>query len=258
MIPKIFHYIYLKGEKTNQFSLTHYLSIKSNIEVNKPEIVYFHCNEEPKNSCWFDKIKSHLQIVPTELISDYKGKTITRLSHQADILKVTLMNTVGGIYSDLDSIATNPLPEEYFTYDKPILTLEMNEARSELVGITAGFMMSPGHSDFFDKILDSYSEYDTNCSHGEFAIQRPLKIFLDNPELIHPRPAQDWIGIHFNRTEMAHLFLHKRLELIENSYQIHLWENITWDRFLKPMTVEHIQTVDTTFTLIARPFIKDL
>ena len=54
MIPNIIHFIFGMASDFGgmPFSLVNYLAIKSAIEVNKPDAVFFHYEFEPKGTWW--------------------------------------------------------------------------------------------------------------------------------------------------------------------------------------------------------------
>jgi hypothetical protein len=46
--------------------------------------------------------------------------------------------------------------------------------------------------------------------------------------------------------------LFERTKVFPHAYLHHLWETLSWDRYLQHLTPEGIRTLDTTYNLIAR------
>ena len=67
MIPNIFHFCFIIEKDSNSmpFSLVHYLAIKSANDVNKPEIINFYYNHEPKGE-WWERSKELVNLIKVE------------------------------------------------------------------------------------------------------------------------------------------------------------------------------------------------
>jgi hypothetical protein len=100
-IPNIFHFMYDSSRQDDLYEYE-YFSIKSVFEINKPDKIYFHYNNEPKGKLW-DKIKKILTLNRTNIeLSVNKTKYIF-------IFKILLK--FGGIYLELKSLCINAMKE---------------------------------------------------------------------------------------------------------------------------------------------------
>jgi mannosyltransferase OCH1-like enzyme len=107
-IPNIMHYVFGLEEQTEPFAFVYYLSILSNIKINKPRIIYFHYQYMPYGE-WWDKIKDHLTLNYVSVSEcAWKNKPIYKTAHKADKIRMEMLYTYGGIYMDIDTITYRP------------------------------------------------------------------------------------------------------------------------------------------------------
>ena len=92
MIPNIFHFIFgLKEDFGGKpFNLSHYIAIKSAIEINQPTKVYFYCTYEPDNE-WFEKIRNHIDIIKVDPPTQIFGNKLYHVAHQADVIRLEML-----------------------------------------------------------------------------------------------------------------------------------------------------------------------
>lgn len=259
MIPKILHFIYFReNKKSFPFMMSHYLSMKSNIEVLKPEKVMFWTNDAPYERNWFRQILTEygekIEIKHTAIISEYKGRHIPHLSHSADVMKALIVRDFGGIYSDLDSIAINPFPDDFYNSNVPIMCPEV--FKNEMLGLCMGFFLAPLGSKFFELILDEYADYTPNCEWGEYAVIRPLKIYNENKDLVRVLSEKSFEPIYLNYPDREDMFHLDRFNRVKDAYQVHLWENINKNtlKYLSPRTIKE---TNSTFAQVTRRFLPE-
>jgi len=76
-VPRVFHFVFGLRPQTVPFHLVYYICLKSCLEVNKPETILFHYQNEPWGR-WWDRIKPLLtlrQISPNRFIESYQYRT---------------------------------------------------------------------------------------------------------------------------------------------------------------------------------------
>jgi hypothetical protein len=113
MIPNIFHFILFKpiGDSGGRpFSLSHYLSIKSAMEVNQPDAIFFHYDTEPSGQ-WWEKAKRLIILNKMKAPETFMGSPLHHVAHKADVVRLQLLKEIGGIYLDLDTICVKPMKE---------------------------------------------------------------------------------------------------------------------------------------------------
>src|SRR3990172_7478895 len=104
MIPNVFHFLF--GFKPNDpFLLYHYLTIASAIKHNQPDAVHVWIHHEPRGEWWQRAVKLPLveihAITPPVAIF---GNPLLHYAHQADIVRLQVIEKYGGIYLDIDTI----------------------------------------------------------------------------------------------------------------------------------------------------------
>ena len=124
MIPNIFHFCYGLAEDFGgkPFSLVHFLAVKSALEVNRPDEIFFYYKYEPKGE-WWDKTKkivTMVKVIPPDMIF---GNELVHVAHKADILRLNILIEKGGIYLDLDTINDAPIISRFLILIYWILTI---------------------------------------------------------------------------------------------------------------------------------------
>ena len=79
-IPNIIHFVYGFKKQDKEFDLYKYLSIKSAIDVNNPDKVYFHYKNEPYGKYW-DKIKKYLILEYVQAPVEIYGNELLHYAH---------------------------------------------------------------------------------------------------------------------------------------------------------------------------------
>jgi len=106
MIPNIYHILFNK--KNNDIDIISFFSIKSIIEINNPDTIYFYYDYLPEGNLW-EKIKFKLTvkkiIIPKKFINN--EEEYFNLYKYAIIFKE--LRDYGGIYIDINSICINPI-----------------------------------------------------------------------------------------------------------------------------------------------------
>ena len=88
MIPNVFHFIFGLSDDFGgkPFNLPHYLAIKSSIQVNNPDKVYFYYKHLPQSK-WFEKIKDQIELVKVDPPNQIFNNPLYHVAHQADIIR---------------------------------------------------------------------------------------------------------------------------------------------------------------------------
>lgn len=122
MIPKVFHFIWIN--RGREFGYEEYLSILSKILIyqseyryilwtNNPDMDFYHKSEllnkglEVKNL--FHEVTRLDPVKTPELWTYWDAEC--GLPFECDYYRMYLLNKLGGIYSDLDSMSVNKIPE---------------------------------------------------------------------------------------------------------------------------------------------------
>lgn len=247
-IPNIFHFVFGLAEQTEEFNLIHYLSLKSCIEVNNPDMINFYYKYEPFGKYW-DMIKPKLNLIEVEPPTEIYGIPIKHYAHQADIIRLQVLIEDGGVYADIDTLFINPYPDELFSHDF-VMGKQGNE------GLCNALMMSAPYSYFTQKWLHDHQFCFKGGAPGStgwctHSVYYPLKLSKENPNDIHIESPSSFFKLLYHQEDLYKLFK-EDIELSDSVYSMHLWETVSWDNYLSELTPEKIKNEDTTFNKIVR------
>jgi hypothetical protein len=271
MIPNILHFIYLKNPKSignKNFGLTHFLSIKSAIEINKPEKAFLHYNEEQPGEFWkMAKLLCQTKIV--KLPSQIFGVPISHIAHSADILKYQILLETGGIYLDTDIIHKKPMTE--LLSHKFVLGRQGFPGFEGVNGFCNAVILSKPNSEFLQKWLEGYDPKNSIAPfvgfrstgyddfYSEMSSEYPhflAEIMLrENPGIIHIEPNSSFFYPMYNNSGLKMLF--EENHDFPAAFCHHFWESAAKD-YLEKLTIDQIRTVDTTYNSLARNFLGNL
>lgn len=248
-IPNIIHFVYGFKPQDTEFSLFKYIAIESAIKLNKPNCVYFHYKYEP-HGYWWDLIKPCLKmnhIDPPKMIFD---KPVTKFAHQADIIRLKMLNEMGGIYLDIDTICLKPF-KDFMKYDF-VMGLQ-----GDNYGLCNAIMLAKPNTTFGHEWYQSYHNFDENL-WDYHSVQLPLILskkipitILENDTFFYPLwdPLKECL---FNER----IDLNEAQKIFKNSYCIHLWESYN-ENELNQITMSNIFSKNTLYNILARKFIKN-
>jgi hypothetical protein len=279
MIPNILHFVFGMAPDFGgkPFSLVHYLSIKSAVDLNKPEKVFFHYQYEPSGD-WWEKIKPCLTLNQIEAPAEIFGNMLYHVAHQADVVRLQMLHKYGGIYLELDTISKKPLTSlldnefvigeqfapKYAFYDSHFLRMavgirRMNRqafTRPVVEGLCNAVMLSAPQSRFITRWLESYRTFRSkgrDAYWGEHSVFIPGDIAKKNPDFLTVLGP-----FHFHYPLYSHLglkYIFEKDKDYTDAYIHHLWESHSWDKYLKNLDPHIITTKNTTFNRVARNFL---
>ena len=252
MIPNIFHFCFIieKDSDSMPFSLVHYIAIKSAYEVNKPDVINFYYNEEPKGE-WWERAKDYLSLIQIEPPEEIFGNKLYHPAHKCDIIRLRVLIEHGGIYLDMDTICKKP-----FTDLLKYNFVMGKQGKWRRMGLGNSVMLSEKNSEFAKEWLKAYKTFRSKGKDkywAEHSIAYPLKLAKKLKDKIHI--------VKYNRFHypLYYPLSLKRLFVFCNDYEEaychHLWQGASWEKYLKNLNVDDIKSKDTAYNVIARRFI---
>ncbi len=275
MIPNILHFVFGMAPDFGgkPFSLVHYLSVKSSIDLNKPLAVFFHYQYEPEGE-WWEKAKPLLTLNKIEAPTSIMGNPLYHVAHKADIVRLQVLKETGGIYLDLDTISVKPLTEllhhsfvigqelkpEYVPKNwrqgiKYNLGLIKSDSKNA-TGLCNAVLLSKKNSDFVNLWLNEYKSFRSKGRDkywNEHSVLVPQKLAEQYPQHItHLNPYAFHYPL-YNEPGIKSMF--EEVAEFPEALLHHLWESFSWDKYLSQLSIEKIKETDTTYNLIARRFL---
>ena len=248
MIPKQIHFIYglVENFSKKPFCFFHYLSVLSAKKCNRCEIV-LHVNHEPKNNEWWDRTKELVTIRKiTDVPSEIFGKKIIYPEHKCDILRLKILNEIGGIYLDIDTICHNPFDD--LLNNDCVMGIEMNPD-GKIDGLCNAVIMAKPFNSFLNRWLESYVDF-IPTDWNQMPVRKPYQLFLDNPDGIHVEPHHSFF--EYNWHSIVDIFSGD--VNVFNGYSIHLWESKIYNSILRHITFDDVMDRPCLYNLMAKKY----
>ena len=270
-IPKYYHFVFGLKKQTTPFHLMHFLCLKSCLEVNRPEKVFFYYHYEPFGDYW-DLIKPQLQLEKVRIKSiasqlRYKNKRVRqyKYAHLADFIRLEKLIARGGIYADMDTLFIRPLPDIYFEKDfilgqEPDIVNEMGERTSSLCNAWIASKKGAKFGRLWLAQMPAY--FDGSWSNHSTVL--PAKLSQQHPELIFIAPQSAFYDFIWTREGIADI-LENNVEVSRDVYSLHLWAHLWWDRSRRDfsnfhqglLTYAYVDKAETTYAALAKSFLPE-
>lgn len=260
-IPKRFHFVFgLAPDFANMpFSFIHYLSLRSAIEVNRPEEVVFHCKFRPSGE-WWDRIAEAVHIDRVEPPTEIEGRPLINLAHVSDVLRLQILQSEGGIYADIDTIFVRdyaPLLDL-----APVVLGEQGINGEE--GIGNAIIMAQARAEFIGRWLQGYYPSTSpwtgyRCTgrddhYLEYTNVFPAYLAARYPDSLHLEPYTSFYWPRAQESHFKWLYQENGASFAQN-YSIHLWESLAWDGYLSRLTPQTLRDSDSNFARIVARFL---
>ena len=274
MAPNILHFIFGMAPDFGgkPFSLVHYLSIKSAVELNNPDSCFFHYQYEPSGP-WWEKAKKYLTLNKITAPDRIMGNRLCHVAHQADVVRLQMLKEHGGIYLDLDTISVKPLTafrQHAFAIGQELKPkwvpknwrqklkqkLGWIKVQEGATGLCNAVLIAEPNSAFINLWLDEYKTFRSmgrDKYWNEHSVQVPELLAAHHPELIAMIEPFAFHYPLYDEQGLKHLF--EEVHEFPQAYLHHVWESFSWDKYLSKLTVEQIKETDTTYNCIARKFL---
>ena len=270
-IPANYHFIFGLKPQTEPFHLAWYLCLRSCIEVNNPDRVFFYYHNEPYGPLW-DRIKPELEMVHVDEVGfitesvaykqNEEGRYIQEMqlqyAHQADFIRLSALLEHGGVYADRDTLFVKHFPPEFFSKRCVMGSETASQERETLCN--ALILAEPG-SVFIERWLARmYEVFDGSWSRH--SCLEPALLSKEFPDAIDVVDREYFFHYSYDTEGLVSL-LGKVDNPGEKVCSIHMWSHLWWDPMRTDfisfhngmLTEDFIRKVDTTYNLIARKYL---
>ncbi len=271
-IPNQFHFIFgLKNQK-EPFHLAHYLCIESCRRINQPDKIYFYYHNKPYGIYW-ELIKRHLTLEQVDLVPfiakfpyGFRNRACKKYiyAHHSDFIRLKKLIQRGGIYADIDTIFVKKFSD--ILLSKSFVLGREDDiwvGRSGLKrpSLCNALIMSQKGSEFAKIWLDAM-EKEFDGSWSKHSTLLPYRLSKKYPDLIHIEPSRTFYRHMWTIEGIRTLFEECDRDL-EGVISMHLWSHLWWSKKRKDfssfhgdlITEDYIRNIDTTYNIIARPFL---
>ncbi len=125
-----------------------------------------------------------------------------------------------------------------------------------LHGLCNAIILASNNSKFLQYWLDSYKVFRSNGRDGywaEHSVRVPLKIAKLYPDIIHIEEECSFFYPSYNSEDLSLLF--EMCEEFPKAHVLHLWESLSYDRYLTFLDEKVIKTHDTSYNILARKYL---
>jgi hypothetical protein len=258
-IPKIFHFIYIKGGYN--FCMAHYVAIRSCYEVNKPEKIYLYTNTDLVDNEWWELAKKYCEVKQVRIPEYINNHHIRYKQHQADVMRVYILQKAGGVYMDLDVLSLKPLdgtvavPDIETQGDTNLYNNDFVMPRESINRLCNCFIMSSKNHKMLDLWLDSYEKSygEVEDYWGGLSVIKPLELIEKNNLKVTILRGKSIIPFTFNDYEF---FYRDITDKISDSLTVHLWDTEAMKYNMIPLDLKYFDTNNNTFTRHFEKYVK--
>lgn len=246
MLTKNLHFV--GNLATDEFLITDYLAIKSAKTLNPDFSVYYWHSKVPSqnNGWWTEASKLITHPIRIESPDIWCGQQIKHHAHQADLIRLAALYTIGGVYLDMDTLCVNSFPDWFGAHDL-VIGIEYDSSH-KIAGLCNAVMAGKPMSKFLLEWLSRYRTFDQS-KWSDHSVILPFKM--------HTEPVIGCFPVH--RKLLGPMWweferLWNETVNLDDVYCFHLWNSYSRDHMRK-MTAELIKTQPNTYSVYASRFL---
>lgn len=254
MIPKIIHFVYgLQADFGGKpFGFAHWAAIKTAQRMNKDYRVIFWCKFIPENY-FFDDLKDSIEIQVIDVPTEIFGRKLNHVAHQADIVRLNVLNQFGGFYLDIDTITVKSF--DALLNNKFLMAKET--LNGHFVGLCNAIMAAQANSEFGNIWLQSYTTF-RSLGRDEFwsehSVKIPSLLAEKLPDLITVLPDTAFFYPDYSASGLESMFINT--QSFPDAYAFHLWESLSWGA-LNHFNESNVHLIHNTYTHFLNNLIKN-
>lgn len=257
-IPNIFHFI---NFGPREFNMVHFLSIVSAYDHNRPDKIYLYCDQEQEDNIFWEILK---EIITPEKISvkSIKGIPLTSYEYQADVVRLDKLRERGGVYMDMDILSLKPIKR--FFNKSVVMGIEKaydpNENNiHQIDSISNALIMSEPDNDYIKQWYEKIPENLVGKQWAYHAVVLPKKLLEEDSTYdVTLKPTKNFIPFCFRDPYIFQEENKYKKYLLDESYTIHLWENIWKREGHLSIDVEYFNTNDNIFVDLFKKYMDIL
>jgi glycosyltransferase involved in cell wall biosynthesis len=271
MVPRIAHFVFGLEEQREPFEFIHYAALESCRRVLEPDRICFHHLHRPWGP-WWERIEGRLELVPAALApevlaTDYSHGDVDashRYAHHADLIRLDVLIRDGGLYADIDTIFTRPVPDEL--YDAPFVIGRELPSPDERSGelrpslCNALLLAEPGAE--FARAWRERMPAALNGTWNNHSGFLAAELAGLLPQTLRIEPERSFFPFEASPRGLSDL-LERRAALPRDSYSVHLWQHVWWERRRRSFADANrgwaqprfLRYADTTLAELVRPYL---
>ena len=238
MVPNIVHFVWLTGPNSREFSFVNYLAVRAAHDIQVPERILMHVNEEPVGNPNWERIRPYVEMVKADPPTEHNGFELTHVQYQSDVLRLQILLKHGGIYLDTDMLLIQRL--NMLSEWPCVLSPDTTENPQSM---NAGLIMAEKDAKFIKRWLDAFEVNDT-WAYG--AVVLPWTLYEANKREVALRSAHEFLPFGWQNKSILEPRTDFTDKMLKGAYCVHMWETI-WSDDLKRVDDHYLRTSDSAF-----------
>ncbi len=275
--PRIFHFIFGLRPQTEPFHLAYYLCLESCRQINRPDEIRLHYRHIPYGP-WWERIAPHLRLCavgapatafdPGRYQATPEGRFIQAqgldYAHEADFLRLELLDQQGGVYVDIDSLFVQAYPDALYEHDC-VLGEEPPTLGSNGVlrpSLCNAVILAQAGAAFVRRWREAAATV-FDGSWSRHSCQEAARLWAASPRDVYVAPRRMFYRFGVARESFAALFEESCANL-RGAYSIHLWSHLWWSArrtdfsafHAGMLTESYVRESTATYAQLARRFLE--
>lgn len=240
--PNIVHFLYFGGRP---FSYVNYMAVRAAYEVQRPDVIYMHCTEEPVGNPNWEAIRPYVTLRKMDDITHFEGKDIPWPQYKSDIARIRILLAEGGIYLDNDMVLTKPI--HGLLGRSTVMSYESKTGHA----LSNAFIATPANSPFLKIWLERMASR-INSIWADHSVVLSAELAHAYPELVKTLPYSAFCPFYWDDQSV----FHKTISEVDlsDTYAIHLWDSLWSGNVLAQVDADYLATSDSAFASIFRKY----
>lgn len=235
---KNIHFVH--GLEDPELELCDRLAIASAWDHNPDYTVHLWAPQVPTGPHWDALTKRvPVKLMPIDNPLAWNGNNVRNYQHRADLIRHTVLYTMGGVYCDTDTLTLRPFPAHWTEYDT-VIGVEFDSQR--VIGLCNAIMCSQMHSRFQWRWLQKWQEFD-GTGWNEISVQYPLQLHKEFPDSVLA-VRREMLG--FQHSELGQYWSEDKYDL-GDCVIAHLWRTYARPQMLA-LTEDEIRLRKNIYT----------
>lgn len=266
-VPNVIHFAYTSPADGSgiDFSLLHYCAVASALRFGQADEVLIHATTNPEGY-WWNRAQELATVVPIGVPEKRFNSKFRHPAHQADAIRLIVLEEQGGAFLDLDVLTLRPL-EPLFRSDAVVVGLE------DRVAICPAVILAPPNAPFIARWIAGYDPRSSDWSGfrstgrdeywGELSTRYPLYLATKYPDEVAVLPPSVFYPVHWRREHCERLYSAPadgglRVDELSESFTLHIWETDQWVGRLQKWDLEDVRDAGTTLSTLMTPLLEGL
>jgi len=210
--------------------------------------LFYHAHEP--HGPWWEASRPLLSLRKVQAPKTIFGRQLRRFAHQADVLRLELLQQWGGAYLDMDILVLAPLDQLH----RHELSMA-HEGVDGTIGLGNALMLARPNASLLRVWYERYRGFSDAVWNG-FSLRLPFELAQQMPGAVHTVDYAKFYWPPWNPWGIAQLYRTPTCILSEQQ-AVHLWETKVWGSLLGKLTPETVRARSTCFTRLAAAILDD-